>query len=454
MLYSFLKIVFKFALKIFFNEYKVIHNADIPTDGPLIVVANHPSTFMDPIIAASLLDQEVHFIAKGTLFNSKFNNWFMRNILKAIPVYRRQDNHGKQQSNDAIFDQCFQFMEEKGTLIIFPEGTSINERKLRDIKTGTARIALGAEARNNFELGVKILSIGINYSDAPTFRSDVWINVEEVIDVVDYKNEYQQDDRNAVKLLTNKIQENLEKNLIITDNQEEDQFIQNVEAIYKNEIIAHLDLDPKLHAFTLTKGIEQAVKHFEDLDKSWLENLQQKVATYFEKLEQYDLEDRFLARDKKKEKSIFSDSMLRLLFLILGFPFYLYGLITNYIPYDLPNRIAHALTKDEEYIGPIKMTSGIFTFSFFYILWIYLFQQFIAQGDWWWTVYFAISLPIAGFFAMLYFQRFQNAKTHWRLISIFYKNPNVIGELLTERLAIINDLDWAKEQYFNEDNLI
>ena len=450
MLYNFLKIIFKLALRVFFKEYKVINKTEIPSDGPLIVVSNHPSTFMDPIIVASLLKQDARFIAKGTLFNSVFKDWAMRNIMKAIPVYRKQDNPGKQLNNDAIFEQCFLFLEGKGTLIIFPEGTSINERKLRDIKTGTARIALGAEARNNFELGTKILSIGINYSDAPIFRSDVWINVEELIHVSDYKEEYAKDNRQAVRLLTEKIRSNLERNLIITDDKQEDQFIQNVEIIYKNELVAHLNLDPKLHGFTITKGIEEAVTHFEAMDKNWVKNLQQKVADYMLRLKNNKLEDRFLARDTSKEKSVFADSILRVFFLVLGFPFYLYGLITHFIPYYLSGRIAEELTNDEEYLGPIKMTAGIFIYAIFYGIMIYLFGHYIAKGDWWWTICFVISLPIAGFFAMLYYQRLQNLKIHWRLISIFYKEPDLMGELFTARKSIIKDLDWAKELYLNK----
>ena len=447
MIHNFLKFLFTSALGIFFKEYKVVNKTAIPEEGPLIVVSNHPSTFMDPIIVANLLKQDAHFIAKGTLFNSVFKDWTMRNIVKAIPVYRRQDNAGKGQNNEAMFDQCFEFLEEKGTLIIFPEGTSISERKLQDIKTGTARIALGAEARNNFQLGVRILSVGINYSDAPSFRSDVWVNVEELIHVKDYQVAYEKDDRQAVNLLTDKIQHHLENNLIIADDEQEDQFIKNVEAIYKNELVAELNLDPKLHAFTLTKGIQEAVNHFEDLDENWLETLQKKVADYTRRLSNNNLEDRFLARSKDEEKNIFSDSLLRLFFLVLGLPLYLYGLFTNYIPYHLPQIIAETLTKDEEYMGPMKMTAGMFTFSIFYSLLVFLFGRFIAHGDWWWTVVFAVSLPIAGFFALLYAQRYNNLITHGRLIALFYKQPALIGELLMERKAIIQELDWAKEQF-------
>ena len=447
MFYDLLKIIFQLALRIFFNEYKVINKAEIPSQGPLIVVSNHPSTFMDPIIVGSMLETNARFIAKGTLFNSVAKDWVMRNIMRAIPVYRRQDNPSKLQNNDAIFEQCFELMEQKGTLIIFPEGTSINERKLQDIKTGTARIALGAEARNDFQLGVKILSIGINYSDAPSFRSDVWINVEEVIEVGDYHKAYEADDRQAVRSLTDKIQDNLEKNLIIADDAQEDDFIKNIETIYKNELVNHLRLDPKLHGFTITKGIDQAVDHFEELDKNWVSQLQDKTARYIRRLDNNRLEDRFLARDKSKESGLLVDSSLSLLFLIIGGPFHLYGLLANFIPYQLTDTVAKELTNEEEYLGPIKMTAGMFIYVVFYATLIYFFQRFIAQGDWWWTLIFASSLPLAGLFTLYYNQRLKNLKTHWRLINMVYKEPNIIGELFAERKAILKDLDWAKEQY-------
>ena len=448
MLYKSLKFIFSTALHVFFKEYKVINKTEIPTTGPLILVSNHPSSFMDPIILASLVEQEVHFIAKGTLFNSVAKDWVMRNIMNAIPIYRKADNPGQKLDNDAVFEQCFQFLEKKGTLIIFPEGTSIIERKLQDIKTGTARIALGAEARNDFELDVKILSVGINYSDAPSFQSDVWINVEELIHVKDYRQEYHEDDRAAVRELTEKIQSNLEKNLIITADEQEDQFIKNVEAIYKNELMSDLKLDPQLHSFNLTKGIEVAIDHFEDLDKNWLDNLKQKVADYTRRLNNYNLKDEFLAKKKNKRNSnFFLDTIFRLLYIIIGFPFFVYGLITNYIPYILPSKIATSLTNFVEYDGPVKMTVGIFTFVSYYSFLIYIFERFISQGNWWWTNMFTASLPIAGFFALHYAQRFKNFKTHTKLLSLFYKEPEVVGELLLERKAIIKEFDWAKEEW-------
>lgn len=448
MLYAILKFIFKTAMRVFFRQFKVENRERIPDKGPLIVVSNHPATFMDPLVAASQLKQQVHFIAKGTLFKSAFNSWVLRNLMNAIPVYRRQDNPnpGHTQQNDAIFEQCFQFLGEKGTLIIFPEGTSINERRLQKIKTGTARIALGAEAQNNFELGVQILTIGINYSDAPTFRSDVWVNVDEPIRVADFKEAYEKDEFEAVRALTEVIRQRLEQNLIITDDEEEDEFVKNIEAIYKNQLIADLDLDPKEHAFTLTKGIVDAVNHFEAMDNERVDKLQESVESYMGKLEELDLEDCFLAQDKKRNRNIFRDSLWRMITLIVGFPIFLYGLLNNYIPYILPSKIANLLTKDEEYVGPIKMTSGIFTFSIFYALQTYLFHHYLAPNEWWTLGYF-LSLPITGFFAMAYYDHSDKVWTHWRLLGLFYQKPAEIGTLLQQRARIIADFEQAKEEY-------
>lgn len=447
MLQKFLKIIFAIALRIFFKEFKVVKKGNVPTEGPLIVVGNHPSTFMDPIIVSNLLKQDVHFIAAGTFFSSKWKNWFMRNIASSIPVHRRQDNPDMMQNNDAIFEQCFQFLEGKGSMIIFPEGTSIHERKLRVLKTGAARMALGAEARNNFELGVKILSIGLNYSHAPSFRSNVWVNVEEVIEVKDFKKIYQIDDRDAVQSLTSAIQKKLEKNIIITHNDNEDQFISAVENIYKNKLIADLNLDPKIHSFNLTKGIQEAVHHFEKMDKEWLEKLKEKVVNYTQQLNQLKLEDRFLAKNKKGIKNIFYDNLLRILFLVLAVPLFIYGLITNYIPYRLPKTIAKLATKHDSYVGPIKMVSGIFLFPIFYAFLIYLFQYFIPEKNEWSLVIFTISLPLGGAFALWYTQRYRNLRGYIRLMFLSSRQPKVIEGLLNTRDGIINDLDWARDMY-------
>jgi len=453
-MYQIFKFIFKVALRVYFREYKVINKEIIPDKGPLIIVANHPSTFMDPIIVASLLKQQVCFIAKGTLFKGKFKNWWMRNMAFSIPVHRRQDDPALSSKNKDMFEHCFSHLETKGTLILFPEGTSIKERKLREIKTGAARIALGAEARNEFKLGVKILCIGINYTDPQLFRSDVWINVEDVIEVKDYALAYLKNDRDAVIQLTEDIKSTLEKNLILIDNEEEDQFIRNVETLYKNELVSQFNLDPKWHGFPITKGIEQAVKHFDGLDNNWTSDIRKRVNQYFNQLKTFQLKDRFLTPGGKKQSPSLSMQILQALLLLLGLPFYLYGLIVNYLPYLVPGRVAKVMTPFAAFRGPIKMTVGIFSFGLFYGLLLYLFIRYFAGSpdQELYALLFALSLPISGYFAMSYYKRIQNFKLLRTWMITFYKHPLKVSGLIEQRKSILRELDFAKDHYLNADS--
>jgi 1-acyl-sn-glycerol-3-phosphate acyltransferase len=75
--------------------------------------------------------------------------------------------------NDEMFKACFDKLENKGVILIFPEGTSKTERILRSIKTGAARIALGTSRNNDFNINVTILPVGLNYSNSSRFRSEM-----------------------------------------------------------------------------------------------------------------------------------------------------------------------------------------------------------------------------------------------------------------------------------------
>ncbi len=225
LLYAFLKFILRVSLRIFFRQFQIEGGEKLrKAKGPLILAANHPNTFMDPLIVATLVRQRVAFIANGSIFNR-----FTRPIFKyfhVIPVYRKKDTSDVPLSpaelNKKTFQRCYDYLEANGTILIFPEGTSEIERRLREIKTGTARIALGAEADNEFQLGIQILPIGLNYSDPTHFRTEVFVNVGQPILLTDFKEKYNPDSFEAVETLTQLIEQRLAETVIVTEDDEED----------------------------------------------------------------------------------------------------------------------------------------------------------------------------------------------------------------------------------------
>jgi glycerol-3-phosphate O-acyltransferase/dihydroxyacetone phosphate acyltransferase len=232
-MYLLLKLIVKLALKVFYTDIHVQIKGKIPVNGPLIVVSNHPNTFMDPIVIAAMLPQQVYFLTNGSVFRNPLVGWLLGKM-HMIPIYRKEDVSGQTPDNRASFARCFDFLAGKGTLLIFPEGSSVHERKLRKLKTGTARIALGAEAEHNFNLGVQILTIGLNYSDPIRFRSELFINVDAPIQVADYAGCLCERPGRSCNQLTEEMRLRLEQHIIVTRHQEEDNLARNIEAVYKS----------------------------------------------------------------------------------------------------------------------------------------------------------------------------------------------------------------------------
>ncbi|MFW6305981.1 MAG: lysophospholipid acyltransferase family protein [Bacillota bacterium] len=112
---------------ILFYKMEVKGRENIPTDGKLVVVANHISYF-DPPIIGSIMKRQVHFLAKEELFEIPFIGILLKYIGQ-IPVKR-----GKADRN-AIMN-ALRILKEDKVLGIFPEGTT---RKRKEKGLGKAK---------------------------------------------------------------------------------------------------------------------------------------------------------------------------------------------------------------------------------------------------------------------------------------------------------------------------
>jgi len=180
MIYRGTRKIVKIALAIFFRKI-VINGNHIPENGPVILAANHPNTLMDPLIIAALTGRRIGFVANAGLFSSKIISRLFK-FFHVIPIYRKKDVlPGEKPDNNASFAKCHEYLRNGGAFLIFPEGSSFHELRLREIKTGTARIALSFESQTDFQSGLKIIPIALDYSDALQFNSMVVVTVNEPI---------------------------------------------------------------------------------------------------------------------------------------------------------------------------------------------------------------------------------------------------------------------------------
>jgi glycerol-3-phosphate O-acyltransferase / dihydroxyacetone phosphate acyltransferase len=441
MLYFVLSLVIRVAIRIFFRKITIQGREHIPSGGAIIVVGNHPNTFMDPILAALvMLPRQVYFLANGSIFKTRAARMVL-NQFNTIPVYRKQDvTANRDEKNLKAFQKSFDFLGTGGILLIFPEGTSINERKLRPIRTGTARIALGAEQQHNFALPLTILPIGLNYSNPTRFREEVLINIGKPFDVKQYKEMYQQDNAAAVTQLTANIHQRLESLIVVTDDREEDDLVRKIELIYKKQLAQ----DPAFirDELNLTRNIVKAVNYFQDNNPMLVRNVKEKIDNYFNTIREFKVSDYLIERSEK----IGAGKLMRyVLYFISGLPVYLAGLVFNYIPYIIPSKIARWISKDEEYRAPIMMTAGIFTFPIYYALMYWLGWQ--AYPSTWMIMGLTIAMPLTGFFVLQYYKRLKNSRSTLAWYRLTHRKQDTLQWFVQQRQEIINLLESARGQY-------
>ena len=117
---------------------------NIPSQGPLLIVANHLSLVDPPLLGVSL-SREVIFMAKKELFRFRPIGYFIGSF-GAFSVHRGQLDR-------QALRQAYQVLADGLALVMFPEGTRSLSGRLRPALPGSALIALRS--------GVPILPVGI-----------------------------------------------------------------------------------------------------------------------------------------------------------------------------------------------------------------------------------------------------------------------------------------------------
>ena len=203
MLFDILKYPSKLALRIYCRKLQISDKKWLTHSGPLLLASNHPNSFLDAIILATIFKRPVYSLARGDTFKNKF----IARILYAInilPVYRLSEGAENLNSNYDTFAKCRDIFRKNGIVLIFSEGLCINEWKLRSLKKGTARLAFSSWQEG---IDLTILPVGINYNSFKAFGKNVHLNFGKPFGKETF--DYQNMDGNGIKAFNDKLKNEL-----------------------------------------------------------------------------------------------------------------------------------------------------------------------------------------------------------------------------------------------------
>ena len=184
------------------SYYRLTLSGSLPPTGPVLIVANHSNSLIDPALVVVAARRSVRFMAKHTLFEHSQIGWLVKAV-GSVPVYRAMDNPKDIGRNFDSFRDVHAAIARGDAVGIFPEGTSHSASRLQPLKTGAARIALGAAQRTGGSF--PIVPIGLVFRDRRAFRSSARVIIGQSCEWSDLATRGPQD-KVAVRELTRRIE--------------------------------------------------------------------------------------------------------------------------------------------------------------------------------------------------------------------------------------------------------
>ena len=424
MLYRLLKGIVWLGIRLFYREVKIVNKHYLNVEGPAIIIANHPNTLMDVWMMGYANHRRVYFMAKATFFSSPFKRKVL-NALGMIPINRKSDSAVAGVSNKDSFEACYQLLEGGDILVVFPEGTSYYERKLRELKSGTARIALEVEKRNNGNLGLQIIPIGLNYIDASSYRGKAMIHVGKPFQIEPhFLKTYAESPGKAAKALTEQFRVALSRVFVSLESDELETLAEDIATI--------VDLRKQRGKRGVNESISILQRISTKLDEIRLVAPYQleevKTLTYEirEGVQQLGVRPDLI--DRKYRATLYSRQLIQsVLFMVSTFPLFVFGFIHNFIPYNLIGWLLTKLTKEEEYHAPLAILLGFVLYPLTYAGFIFGATFFIH--DFWLILVYGCSMPVLGIFAHFYLRYWQHIGSKQRFSRMMRRRKENFVEL-------------------------
>jgi len=131
-----------------------------------------------------------------------------------FPVYRVSEGVENLEENYKTFDECIEVFKKNGIVLIFSEGKCVNEWHLRQLKKGTARLAVTA-----WEQGIplKVIPLGLNYQSFKSFGKNVFLNFGHFISQQDIPFAETESSGNKIQLFNTTLKTALQKLVLEID---------------------------------------------------------------------------------------------------------------------------------------------------------------------------------------------------------------------------------------------
>lgn len=421
---------------IFYRKIIVLGKENINPDDHLIFAPNHQNALMDALAVLFTLKGQPVFLARADIFKKKIIASLLY-FLKILPVYRIRDGYSSLKENEDVFNKTIDVIKNKNGLVILPEGDHAGFRRLRQLKKGICRVAFQADEASDFSLKIKIIPVGIEYSNYTRVRQVLSVVYGKPIEVSEYHQLYRENPEKALSELRNRLSSEMKRLMVHIETVDDYEAIDELRSIVNGKYSDDIRF-PKLFRdrILIEKLNNLRSEEYEKYKRICSLSLQVKNRTG-----KLGLDYRLLER--KKHSAVWMTAGI--MALIFTFPLFLSGSIFTLTFLSLPE-IQIRKIKDLQFHSSFKYVISLFLALVLFPL--YLIIAFIFFTPFWLALVVFLAIPLTGIFAWNYRILFRKITGGFRIRKyISRKNPDFIALLkdYVELIELVSSLKDEKE---------
>jgi 1-acyl-sn-glycerol-3-phosphate acyltransferase len=456
------QLVFSLALRLFFRRIEIYGAERVPADEPLLFVLNHPNGLIDPALVFCALPRRISFLAKSTLFHLPVLRRLLK-LVEALPVYRRVDAEADVTLNRRTFSQARDLLRRRRCIAIFPEGRSHNATQLQPVKTGAARIALGAlsvggddvsridkrfgslpqrssdedgEGRARELRSLKIVPAGLYYTSKTSFRSEALIRFGEPLEVqpvaLDADGEPPVD---AVRELSARIEAALREVTLNVSNDEELETVAYAEQLFSS-IYETINFRLPLSAeFELRRRFAETLAREHANDSQHVAHLRERLRNYEAELGDFGIVPENLSVLAHSRSYVLRHFLVRWLAVALLSPLAICGALLHLPAYLVSTIVSRRITRHgiDEIAPTVKIVAAIVLVP---LTWLVLAAATYFWLGWRWSL---ASVPVSilcGYVAMRSLETLYDLRGWFRAALLLARRRRRLLRLLLEHRVL------------------
>ncbi|HEX7117529.1 MAG TPA: 1-acyl-sn-glycerol-3-phosphate acyltransferase [Longimicrobiales bacterium] len=423
----------RFAARTFYRLE--LAGGSVPAAGPVLLVANHPNSLLDPALVAAAARRPVRFLAKAPLFSDPKIGWLVRGA-GSIPVYRRADDPAAVGRNEEMFRAVHAALAAGAAVGIFPEGISHSASSLAPLKTGAARIALGAAPAVGGAFPV--VPVGLCYRRKDRFRSEALALVGAPVrwdDLADAGT----GEPAAVRELTRRIEAALHETTINLERWEDEPLVECAEAVYAAAFEA--EDAPGRRVARRREAAEALARLRRAGDGAWTA-VARDVARHGRMLAKLGLRPADLRRAPRWSRAV-TWTLRQLAWFLLGAPLGAAGSVVFWPPYRLTSRVEQWASPDLDRRSTYKLLYG----ALLHLAWIGALSGAAARaGGWRAGLAAAIGLPALALLTVAVRDRWEDARADARRYLLLRGRNGVYERLRSRQREIADRLEALRRE--------